>query len=363
MTIVAALVKYNPCVVYARRGIACPIFLRGKATSCAKHLGACNTPEYDGWFKDVLAGKTKCFYPLRIRLLEIPGAFLLIYHAQKRTILGEAKITKATSENNAHYYWFDQFLLYPSSVKLEAIQTDPRLAKMSRRGKWTIIYLSESTLEEIRQLSKLEIGSRERLRREAELTKRKVEEYGFFTQRAARFQLSEERKKLLKSGVEPEVLEKAGQIFLKARKKRLTHGRSERIAFYVSLYLANRSCRVPKKLHQIQEMGGIDQGHFKSTLKLLLHEFEIDLPLLDPKEWVIYYSRRLGVPSGTVCIALELVNRIKTRRNLRYRSPSTISATALYVACLRTNQGVVQRNIAEVFGVSAASIRNLSRLL
>jgi hypothetical protein len=177
---VAALVKYNPCSVHARRGIGCPFFLPKKGKQCHKPSGFCDSPEYDGWLKDVLEGKIKCFYSNCIRLFEIPGAILFLYHVDKRAIIGEAKILRATSEEKRHYYWFDQFLLYPNPVGLKLLHTDPRMRKLARCSRWRIVYLPQQTVEEIREFSGLKGESKERLNRELELAREETKSHKSF---------------------------------------------------------------------------------------------------------------------------------------------------------------------------------------
>ena len=49
------------------------------------------------------------------------------------------------------------------------------MRELARRGKWKTMYLSQQTVEEIRELSELEGESKERLRRELELAKEEAE--------------------------------------------------------------------------------------------------------------------------------------------------------------------------------------------
>ena len=111
----------------------------------------------------------KTYYPFHIRLLDEPGTIILIYHSHKKVIVGEAKIIKHTIKNNKHYYWFEEFIKYPKPVPLEMIYSDERLRKL--RGRWLAVYISEETLEEIRELAGLKGDLKKRLKREIELAK------------------------------------------------------------------------------------------------------------------------------------------------------------------------------------------------
>jgi len=357
---VAALVKYNPCSVYARKGVPCPFFLPEVGKLCRKPYGFCDSPEYDRWLKDVLEGKIKCFYPNRIRLLEIPGTFLLLYHTHKRAIIGEAKIIKVTSKNNEHYYWFDHFVLYPNPVNLKLIRTDYRLKERAKRGRWRVIYLSQETLEEIRDLSELKGKSKERLRRELELAREEVERRRSYLSKDRKSFLEVEIKKLMDLGVEQKIIKKTKEIFLEALKRKLRI--PSKLMFYASLYLAFRSFGVPKRLNEIQKIENFNSKKLVSAIKLLLRNLEIKLPIIGPKEWILRYSEKLETSQRTVQAAINLAEKMKSEKSLKHKSPISIAATAMYIAALRTGEKITQKKIANAFGISSVTLRNLKQL-
>jgi transcription initiation factor TFIIIB Brf1 subunit/transcription initiation factor TFIIB len=360
MSAVAALVRYNPCSVHARRGSVCPFSHPDIGRRCPYPPGFCDSSDYDGWFKDVLAGKTKCFYPNRIRLFEAPGGILLLYHTHKRAIVGEAKIIRVTSEKKRHYYWFDKFLSYPNPVSVRLLRTDPRLKKLARGGTWTVIYLSMETVEEIRELSELWGKSSERLQRELELARERGNRPTIL--RDDMFFVGIGKKKLMDMGVKPEILEKTREIFREAVKRKLLRGRSSKLIFYASLFLAFRSLGIPKRFDEIQRTGNIDLKKFISSVKLLRENIQIKIPFLSSTEWILYYSGKLEVPDKIVRFALDLSENMKAKGPIRYRSPISIAATALYVASLTAGEKIMQEKIANTFGITTVTLRNLTKL-
>jgi transcription initiation factor TFIIB len=360
MSAVAALVRYNPCSVHARRGFACPSSHTDIGRRCPYPPGFCDSSDYDGWFKDVLAGKTKCFYPNRIRLFETPGGILVLYHTHKRAIVGEAKIIRVTSEKKRYYYWFDRFLSYPNPVSVRLLRTDPRLKKLARGGMWTIIYLSKETVEEIRELSELWGKSSERLQRELELAREQGNRSTL--PRDDVFFVSIGKKKLMDMGVKPEILEKTREIFREAVRRKLLRGRSSKLIFYASLFLAFRSFGIPKRFDEIQRIGNIDLKRFISSVKLLRENLELKMPFLSSKEWIFYYSRELEVPDKIVQLALNLSDNMKAEGPIRHRSPISVAATALYVASLTVGEKIMQEKIANAFGITTVTLRNLTKL-
>jgi hypothetical protein len=307
-TPVAALVKYNPCSVYARRGVACPYFIGGVRRQCGQPLGFCDAPEYDGWLKDVIQGKTKCFYPLRIRLLEIPGMILMVYHVQKKAVIGEAQIVRATCEDNRHYYWFERFLLYPNPVSLRLLRTNP---KLGGPGRWVVRYISKETVDEIRELSELEGESKERIKRELEMEKAEAERHKTLPSAMPSYFPGLEDKRLIKQGVESEVLEKTREIYLQARLKKLTRGKPSKYMFYSSLYLAFRLFGIPKSLKEIRDMGKLELKPLASAVRSLMENLEIKLPQAKTEELIIHYSKELEAPQEIVQSAINFARNME----------------------------------------------------
>ena len=363
---IAALVKYNPCSVHARGGVPCPFFTPVTARKCTKPLGTCEMPEYDRWFKEVIGGKMNYFYPRRISLLEIPGTILLLYHSHRRKIVGEAKIIKSTLEDMIiNRYWFDKFILYPNPVGLESLHSDPRLKSVAKRGSWRLVYLSEETLEEIRKLSGLQSKRLERLRGELESAKREAG-MRLYLRASPRHkekmaQVAKEARKLLTLGVDTAVLKKAEEILFKADEKGLLRGRSVKLFFSASLYLAFRALGIPKSLHEVQQIANLDRKRIALLTRLLLRELEIKFPPISLRDWLLHYSDKLDVSSETIQIADNLLDKIRTEVRVSGLSPLSISATVVYLACQETREKISQKKIAEIFGVSPVTIRNLSR--
>ena len=358
MAKVSALVKYNPCSVYARRGFACPFFVPQEPRKCSKQPGTCDEDEYDGWLKDVIEGKTKAFYPRRITLLEMPGTVLLLYHSHKKAIVGEATIVRFTLEDNWYYYWFERFVLYPNAVSLRLLQTDPRAALLAHRGRWRTMYLSSETVEEIRELSELTGESKERLRRELEIAEEKSKTRQF----VPRVSLIES-KKLLALGLDHEVLEKAKEIFLESEKAKIQLGRSLKVVLYASLYLAYRSLNLPVKIGQISELGELPEKSLAQTVRLMKDRLGIKLPSVTPGEWILNSSKNLEVSQETIDIALHLIDDWKEIRTLKCKSPFSLAATAMYLGAVETRGNASQTEIAKAFGVSAVTVRNLVKLV
>lgn len=360
MVLVGAVVKYNPCSVYARLGKSC--IGQTEHRFCASKFGPCSDEEYDLWFKRVVEGEIKYFYPKRIRLLEVPGTILVLYHCRKRAIVAEAKIIKAASEAGIHKYYFDKFITYPNQVSLNNGSHRRKFKKIPLGGRWWLIYIDEEALDKIRALSGLDKRTRDNLKRDLESVRGEIQELpSFVTSRI--FKVEKEIEKLSASGVDQAILDGAKEIFLKVNKARAFQGRSLKIMFYAALYIAYRNVGMTIRLKDISKNEGIDLKKLASAFNLLRSELEITLPKIGLEAWIRYYSNLLKLPEKTIKMAIAIANQSSNNNKLKSRNPHSLSGTAIYIACLRTRVQKKQKEISEISGVSTVTMRNLSKIL
>jgi len=358
MVPVGVVVKYNPCSSYARLGKSC----RGRTGRCAQAFGPCSDKKYDLWFKRVVAGEIDYFYPKRIRLLEVPGTVLVLYHCKKRAIVGEAKIIKAIVQADIHKYYFDRFIVYPNQISLSDESLRRRFKKIPLGGRWWFIYIDEETLDKIREFSGLETKTKEDLKKDLESVRDKVRKFPPFAAHKI-FEIEKEIEKLSASRTDQAVLDRAREIFLKANRERAFQGRSLKALFYAALYIAYRSFGMTVRLKDISKSEGLDLKKLGSSFILLKSKLEITLPKISLQAWVRYYSKLLKLPTNTTKMAIALATQASNNNRLKHRNPHSLSGTAIYVACLRTRVQKKQKEISEISGVSTVTLRNLSKLL
>ena len=354
-----AIVKYNPCTKYAR-GSPCLYFDRWK--KCDIPPLACQMPEYDKWYKDVLKEKRKCFYPNRVRLLEAPGVPMFLFHVHHHAIVGEAQIVRSTVENEKYLYWFDEFISYPHPVQLELLKTDPRLPKLAKRGQWLCVYISQDTIKEIRSLSKLPEGERKKLgnnlRKVIEQLKKRSP-YKPPPRVRVKFYMRKECEKLKRHHkFNEQILAEARNYFFKSVQKKLSIGRPFDEMFYASLYLAFRMLKIPKLLNDITEISGVSSKKLGKLYRLLARELNLIVPPLDSEQLIKSRSSRLNISKKTIRRAVSLVQEARERRIIFGNAPSSIAAVATFVACQKEGEERKKTQIAQTFGVSVATIRN-----
>jgi len=322
--------------------------------------------EYDKWYKDALQNEVKSFYPNRVRLLESPGVPMFLFHIHHHAIMGEAQITRFTTKNGKYFYWFDEFLSYPHPVQLELLQTDPRLPRIAKRGRWRSVYISEATVEEIRSLGKLPEEKRKKLGAHIRAAIEELKRSPPYKRQRPPWEslIRDEVEKLKRNNKSNEnALAEAQKYVSQVLRKGSSRGRSFDEVFYASLYLSFRMLKMPKLLRDIAELSGICPTRLGRQYRFLVRELNLKVPPLNPEQLIESRSGRLDISRKTIRRAISLVKEAQRRRVLPSSAPSSIAATATFIACLEEGESVQQIQVAETFRVSTVTIRNLSEKL
>lgn len=163
--------------------------------------------------------------------------------------------------------------------------------------------------------------------------------------------------------LDEQILTEAQEYFTKSVQRKLYIGRSLDEIFYVSLYLSYRMLRIPKLPSDITKISHINRNRLQKVFRLFVGEFNLTVPPLDPGQLIISRSGNLDICKETIREAVSLVKKARETRILSGKAPSSIAAVATFVASQRQGKDLKQEQIAETFGVSTTTIRNLSRKL
>jgi transcription initiation factor TFIIB len=324
-------------------------------------------PEYNRWFKDVLAGKILSYHtPRRRLLLEILGVPLFLYHSHEKKIVGEAAINSVTKENGLFHYWFTEFLLYPNFVDLRKIETDQSLQRLMR-GRTSGRYLNERTIKEIRNLSGLSTDTKQKLADELQIVTRIIAEapkppYTSHRRSGLLVARSKLEEMALKLQTDETVLNKAQEIFSSAIKNGVLRGRSALGFACASLFAAYRGSKIPITSTEISKICGLRPKELFRDYRTLRRLLGLAVPIVGSEPFVSKYSQQLPISQETVKLAMSIAAGAQKSLSLQ-RSPATVAATAIHIACMKHNENITQEQIAEIFGITSASIRKCSKLL
>jgi transcription initiation factor TFIIB len=155
------------------------------------------------------------------------------------------------------------------------------------------------------------------------------------------------------------IKEKAAVVYRKALEKGTVRGRSIAGIAAASMHYACRATGTPRSLKEIAEASLVDKGVVARYYRVLLRELD-DIPMPNP-DLLTYASKiaeRAGVSGPTQGIAFRILNEVKKKHIHHGKDPSGLVVAALYIACLQNNEKKIQKDLAEVAGVTEVTLRN-----
>jgi transcription initiation factor TFIIB len=170
--------------------------------------------------------------------------------------------------------------------------------------------------------------------------------------------LSQLNKLKDKMTISSNVLEKAAYIYRKALEKKLVRGRSISAMIAASLYAACRDAETPRTLKDVADAANVKRKDIARCYRLLHHELELKMPVVDSVQCVARISSKLGVTEKIKRYAVKILQEAQEKKESAGKDPMGLAATALYLACVKNGVNITQRDLAEAAGVTEVTIRN-----
>ena len=166
-----------------------------------------------------------------------------------------------------------------------------------------------------------------------------------------------------KLAVSSNVLEKAAYLYRKALEKKLVRGRSISAMIAASLYAACRDAETPRTLNDVADAANVKRKDISRCYRLLHYELELKMPVVDSVQCIARISSKLEIPEKTKRYAIKVLKEIQKRKESSGKDPMGLAAAALYLACVKNEVSITQRDLAEAAGVTEVTIRNRYKTL
>lgn len=154
------------------------------------------------------------------------------------------------------------------------------------------------------------------------------------------------------------VRETAAVLYRKAVKKNLIRGRSiEEVASAV-LYIACCQWEVPRTTDEIAEVARTNRKDIKRTYTLIAQELKLRLTSTSPSNYVPRFCTVLGLNREVQSKSMEILKNACEKEITRGRCQTGVAATAIYIASILCGDRRTQKDVADVAGVTEATIRN-----
>ncbi len=159
------------------------------------------------------------------------------------------------------------------------------------------------------------------------------------------------------------IIEKAAYLYRKAQARRLIRGRTTVSMVAASLYTTCRELGVQRTLKDIADASNVKVKHLSRSYRLLLNEFELEIPVPDPVRAVAKIANVLELGEKTTRDAALILEKIKERGASAGKDPMGLAGSVLYLVSLKNGENVSQRELAHAAGVTEVTIRNRAKEL
>jgi transcription initiation factor TFIIB len=154
------------------------------------------------------------------------------------------------------------------------------------------------------------------------------------------------------------VIEKASYIYRKALEKGLVRGRSISALIAAALYAACRDTETPRTLKDVADAGNIKKKDISRCYRILHKELDLKMPVVNPIQCIARIASKLGISEKTKRYAAKVLQIAQEHEESAGKDPMGLAAAALYLSCVKNNEDMTQRDIAEASNVTEVTIRN-----
>jgi transcription initiation factor TFIIB len=168
-------------------------------------------------------------------------------------------------------------------------------------------------------------------------------------------ELGRQRDKL---GLSDAMIDKTAYIYRKALGKGLIKGRSTSAILAAAIYISCRELGAARSLNDISEVTDVRRKVISRSYMFLIQQLEIIMPLIDPIKCIAKIANNANVSEKSKRMAIDIMSDIVNTQISAGKRPMSLAATILYLSCLRNDEAVTQKDVAEAAGVTEVTIRN-----
>jgi transcription initiation factor TFIIB len=168
-------------------------------------------------------------------------------------------------------------------------------------------------------------------------------------------ELGRQRDKL---GLSDAMIDKTAYIYRKALGKGLVRGRSTSAILAAAIYIACREMGAVRSLKDIGEITDVKRKVISRSYRILIQELEMIMPVTDPMKCIAKIANKAKLSEKSKRMAIDVMKDLVNTEASAGKGPMSLAATILYLSCLRNDEAVSQKYIAEAAGVTEVTIRN-----
>lgn len=154
------------------------------------------------------------------------------------------------------------------------------------------------------------------------------------------------------------IQEDASMIYREAAEEDLIKGRSIEGVVASTLYVACRKNDVPRTLDEIAETARVSRKEIGRTYRFIASKLNLRLTPTSPEKYLPRFCSKLDLTREVQFKSKEILKKAAEKGLTSGRSPTGISAAAIYIASVGSGEKRAQKDIAEVTNTTEVTVRN-----
>ncbi|KFM17254.1 Transcription initiation factor IIB 1 protein [Marine Group I thaumarchaeote SCGC RSA3] len=86
----------------------------------------------------------------------------------------------------------------------------------------------------------------------------------------------------------------------------------------------------------MQKVSGVNRRNLTKYYRLLIKEFNWQIPVVDPTQCVVRIANNAGVSEKTKRTAIDILHKVKQQGFIDGKDPTSVAAAAIYIAGKKT---------------------------
>jgi transcription initiation factor TFIIB len=161
-----------------------------------------------------------------------------------------------------------------------------------------------------------------------------------------------------KLGLSATIIEKTAYIYRKAQERGLVRGRTIRSVMAAAIYITCREMAMSRTLNDVTFLNNIKRKELARTIRLLILELDIKIPILDPIKCVVRVANKVNLSEKTKRQAMDIMHNVTKSGISAGKDPMGLAGSVLYLSSKNSGENITQMDIAEAAGVTEVTIRN-----
>lgn len=151
------------------------------------------------------------------------------------------------------------------------------------------------------------------------------------------------------------------QLLEELRDKQLMTGKSVEETVSGIVYIAARDRNQPRTLDEISSVVGVNKKNIGKAYRSIGRSLGVGIRPPRPEDYLERFGEKLGLSEEAIDESRRIVVQSKQENITSGKSPTSIAASAIYLAAHRTGEIRTMRETSDVLNVTTITIRNRSR--